>query len=318
MAVFNDIRDEKNIYPQGDHLVRAAAFDSKVRAMAIDLTEAVKMQQEALGLNLLTASLVAETMMGAAFLGADLKNDDARLSVTIMGDSSGKRISAFCDAKLRLKATIDDKKFMSDLLGDSLDEKQSQELENILSDGSADLAKIIGKGRIQVIKNLKDGKPYTGLVDTLNGDVAQSFVYYLALSEQRHGVMMFGLNYKQGKISKVTGLFAELLPFAEESVIAKLEARVASFPKLSDLSADFMPAQIIDLLMGDPEIKYLSVDVPKFYCNCSKDYFAEKLMTLGRADLEHLAEDPKGIEIRCDYCGSKYKYSNEEVLGLIK
>lgn len=311
MKQFFDVRDERNIYEDCDALIRATAYNAEVRVMAIDITRAIREQAGALNLDLLSASLAAEAMMGAAFLGADLKNSDARLSVSILGDSPSKKLTVFCDAKLNLKVAINKRAFNSELATNNYKSE-------LVDKGNINLASALGKGRIQVIKNLRDGLPYTGLVDTLNGDIAQSFVYYLALSEQRHAVMMFGLNYEDGKIKRSRGLFAELLPFAEEATISRLEKRVNSFPTLSDLNEDFKTAELMDLLMGDSEIKYISMEKVQFHCSCSKDDFGKKLLTLHKDDLSDLAEDEQGIEVCCDFCGEKYTYSQSELNNMIK
>lgn len=300
---FGDIRDEEYIYGDGDQLLRATAYEGSVRVMGIDLTQAAREQAAALHLSPLAAGLSAELMMAAAFLGADLKNEDAKLSITCLGDRPEKKVSAFCDAQLRLRVALPAASF---------------EQTETSSGAKLDFAKALGAGQLQVIKYLRAGHPYTGTVESKNGDPAEALVYYLALSEQRPAMMSFGVRFENAEIKKAVGLFAELLPFAPEEHISRLEKRVASFPDLSDLAGDFCCPELMDLLMGDPEIRYLARQKPSFYCPCSHDYFGEKLLTLGTEDLRELADDEKGIDLHCEFCGKDYHFEQEDLLRLLR
>ena len=110
----------------------------------------------------------------------------------------------------------------------------------------------------------------------------------------------------------------QLLPNADDKTIDYLETRASGFPDITFLlSEGFSPAQIIDLFLGDPDLEYLEADPVSFSCPCSKEKMSTGLITLGREELANLAQDPKGIDTECHFCGSKYHFAKDDISNLM-
>ena len=91
------------------------------------------------------------------------------------------------------------------------------------------------------------------------------------------------------------------------------------FPDITFLMEEGMsPEKIIDMFLGDPEICFLSGSEVSYKCNCSEEKMSAGLATLSRADLEELANDPKGIDVECHFCDKKYNISKDELNKLAK
>ena len=52
-------------------------------------------------------------------------------------------------------------------------------------------------------------------------------------------------------------------------------------------------------------------------CDCSKERMEEAIASLGKSDIEELAKD-ENVEVVCHFCNSKYNFSKEDILKLIK
>ena len=50
-----------------------------------------------------------------------------------------------------------------------------------------------------------------------------------------------------------------------------------------------------------------------YVCQCSRERFAAKLTTLGKAELENLIAQDGKIEVKCDFCQKTYTYYSEDV-----
>ena len=55
-----------------------------------------------------------------------------------------------------------------------------------------------------------------------------------------------------------------------------------------------------------------------FKCPCSKENFSKALLTLGKEELQEIANEDHHIEAVCHYCGEKYNFDEEEINELIK
>ena len=112
---------------------------------------------------------------------------------------------------------------------------------------------------------------------------------------------------------------AQLLPGAGEDEISYLEKRAAGFPEVSFLlSEGFSPAQIMDLFMGDPEMKYLDASEVAFECTCSRERMSAGLAALSKTDLEDLISEDKPVETCCRFCNKKYVFGTQEIGDFLK
>ena len=53
-----------------------------------------------------------------------------------------------------------------------------------------------------------------------------------------------------------------------------------------------------------------------YKCDCSKERVEKALISLGKKDLEELAQDPV-TTVDCHFCNKKYSFTSEEIRGLI-
>ncbi|MDN6409519.1 MAG: Hsp33 family molecular chaperone HslO, partial [Tetragenococcus halophilus] len=50
-----------------------------------------------------------------------------------------------------------------------------------------------------------------------------------------------------------------------------------------------------------------------FKCDCSKERFADAIISLGRDEIQKMIEEDHGAEAECHFCRKKYDYSVDEL-----
>ena len=83
------------------------------------------------------------------------------------------------------------------------------------------------------------------------------------------------------------------------------------------LKADDDPESLLRRVMGGFELEILEKVPVEYRCYCSRGRMAAALVSLGRKQLTELAEDPKGIELTCQFCDSRQHFAPEEIRQLL-
>jgi len=152
--------------------------------------------------------------------------------------------------------------------------------------GKLDIGQAVGEGTLTVIKDLGLREPYMGKVELVSGEIAEDITYYLAASEQTPSAVGLGVLVDANGISHAGGFMVQMLPDASEETIQYLETRLSEFPEVTYwMQEGFNPDQILDLLFGDPQIRYLSHKPLAYACTCSRERMERNLIALARGSL---------------------------------
>ena len=87
-------------------------------------------------------------------------------------------------------------------------------------------------------------------------------------------------------------------------------------PVSSLLNKGYTPEEILKMVFEDVEI--LDSQDLFFECDCSKEQMTKALMTVGKEELQAMADEDHGCEMRCHFCNTAYSFTEEELLELIK
>ena len=69
---------------------------------------------------------------------------------------------------------------------------------------------------------------------------------------------------------------------------------------------------------------YTAIDIEKiqkelkYNCDCNSERFQRGIMTLGKEELKHIFEEEKEIEAECQFCGKKYKFTENDFEDILK
>ena len=144
-------------------------------------------------------------------------------------------------------------------------------------------------------------EPYVGQTNLISGEIAEDITYYYAVSEQLPTSVALGvLMNRDNTVRRAGGFIIQLMPFASEEVISKLEKRIGEINGITSLlDKEMTPEMILDQLLGDFGIDFLEKKTTAFECNCSKDRVEKAVISIGKKDISEMIEDRKPIEVNC-------------------
>ena len=149
----------------------------------------------------------------------------------------------------------------------------------------------------------------------MTGEIAEDITEYFAKSEQTPSVCALGVRVnRDGSCKAAGGFLLQLLPFADESVIPKLEENVSKIESVSALiAAGHTAEEIIGMVFDGLPFDLFDPRPIEYRCTCSRERYHRALLGLSKGDLAKLKEDGTPIEACCHFCGKKYVFDPEEL-----
>ena len=288
-----------------DHILRAITSDGLVQAAAIssrDLTERARQIHKTLPVA--TAAL-GRTLAGASMMGNALKGHGASLTLQIKGSGPLGTILAVSDSDGNVRGYV----------------TNPQTELPLRPDGKLDVGGAVGQeGSLTVIKDLHMKEPYVGSVELLGGEIAEDLASYFVESEQIPTACGLGVLVDRDRsVLRAGGYLIQLLPGAPEGIIDRLEKGImAAGPVTNLLMENDDPESLLRRVMKDFELEILETVPVEYRCYCSRERMAAALVSLGRKQLTELAEDPNGIELTCQFCDSRQRFTPEEIRELLE
>ena len=168
-------------------------------------------------------------------------------------------------------------------------------------------------GYLKVTRDLGIKETFTGQVELQTGEIGDDFAYYFMVSEQTPSVVSCGVLVDTDNSCKQAGaLLIQMLPNALEEDIVQVEKILSNLKPISNMLEEQQdPTKIIMSLFSDAKI--LEEKDIRYKCDCSKDRFKAGLTTIKLEDLEDILNNDKKIEVKCEYCNTKYTFNEEEI-----
>ena len=288
----------------GDYIVRATAANNQIRAFAATTKELVETARAAHNTSPVATAALGRLLTGGAMMGVMMKGEKDMLTIMMKGDGPINGVTVTADSKGNVKGYVGN--------------------PNVIIPanyaGKLDVGAAIGYGTLTVIKDMGLKEPYSSQVPLGTSEVAEDLTYYFATSEQVPSAVGLGvLMSKENTVKQAGGFIVQLMPFADEEVISKLEERVNNITSVTDmLEKGMSPEDILQEVMGDMDVEITDKIDTGFKCNCSKERIARALSGLSKKELDEIINDGKEIEVKCDFCNTTYKFSIEELQTLRK
>lgn len=282
-----------------DYIVRATAADARIRAFACYTKDLVETARQAHNTSPVMTAALGRLLSAGVMMGSMLKGDKDILTLQIRGDGPGKGLTVTADSKGNVKGYP--------LVPDVILPANSV--------GKLDVAGALGQGMLSVIKDLGLKDPYVGQTELQTGEIAEDLTYYFAVSEQVPSCVGLGvLMEKDNTVRQAGGFVVQLMPFAEEEDIKRLEQNLSGISSVTSmLDEGRTPEQILELLLEGLEPEFMDAMPVHFACNCDKQRVAKALISLGREEISRMIADGEEIEINCHFCNSNYKFTVDEL-----
>ena len=277
-----------------DYIVRAIAADSQIRAFAAVTTETVETARKDHNTSPVATAALGRLLTGGAMRGIMMKGDKDILTLQVKGDGPIEGITVTADSKGRVKGYVGN----------------PDVIIPANANGKLDVSGAVGNGFLQVIKDMGLKEPYVGQVGLQTGEIAEDLTYYFAASEQVPSAVGLGvLMNKDNTVRQAGGFIVQVMPFAEEATIAKLEENVQKIQSVTTLLEQVLEGFDIEINDRIPT---------EFYCNCSKERVEKALISIGRKDLNEMIQEGKSIELNCHFCNTNYEFSVEELKEILR
>ena len=162
-------------------------------------------------------------------------------------------------------------------------------------------------------------EPYIGSVELVSGEIAEDLTAYLLESEQVPSACALGvLVDKDRTIRAAGGFIVQLMPGADEELIARLEDNIFLMDQLTTvLDEDGTEAIFAQVLRG---FDWHSVgEYPVEYrCYCSRERVSEALTVIDPGELQEIIDEGQDITVSCQFCDRTYSFSPAELMELKK
>jgi molecular chaperone Hsp33 len=237
-------------------------------------------------------------------MGSMLKGDNDLLTLQIHCDGPARGLTVTADAKANVK-------------GAAL-EPQVMLPPNAL--GKLDVGGALGTGILSVIKDMGMKEPYVGQTQLQTGEIAEDLTYYFATSEQVPSAVGLGvLMEKDNTVRQAGGFIIQLMPFAEDDTINKLEETLKTMDSVTKiLDAGNTPEQMLEILLGNLGLEITDTIPAQYLCDCSRERVERAIISIGKKDLKEIIDDGKPVEVRCQFCDKIYNFDANDLTRMLK
>lgn len=288
----------------GDYIVRATAADAQIRAFGCTTREMTEEARRIHNTSPVVTAALGRLMSAGAMMGSMLKGERDLLTLQIKGDGPMQGLTVTADSQGNVKGYPE----VADVVLPA----------NTL--GKLDVAGAVGQGSLRVIKDMGLKEPYVGQTLLQTGEIAEDLTYYFAVSEQVPSSVGLGVLMKRDNtVRQAGGFIVQLMPFAEEDVISRLEQNLSQVKSVTAMLDEGMtPEQMLEILLDGLHPVVGDTMGTLFSCSCNRQKIEKVIISLGKQEIKDMIEDGQEIEVNCHFCNTHYMLTVDELKELYR
>lgn len=286
-------------------LITGMSKNREVRIYVAETTDMVENARQLHQLSPIATAALGRTITVAAMMGMMSKIDKEKLTLQIKGSNAIKLMVAIADTHGNVKAYTTD--------------PQAVNLFN--EAGKLDVGTAIGKeGQLIVIRDLGMKEPFIGQTNLVTGEIAEDIAAYFAQSEQQPSAIGLGVSLsKDAVVKKAGGFIVQILPETTDETITQLESNLTGMPPLTQFFEEGLDViQVAGQIFAGLGLDELETYDLKYQCDCNREKMETALISLGKSELLSIIDEDGEAELVCHFCNSKYHFTEEQLLALIK
>jgi len=314
----------------------AISADGSISAKAIITSSLVGEATRLQGLGGLAAAALGRALTCSLLIADGLK-DDETFQVNFNGDGPLRGVMATANGALESRGYV----------GNPAVRLPPNAM------GKLDVGAGVGAGTLAVVrtKHLPGADTptqYSSITQIRSGEIPEDINYYLLESEQRQGALAAGVFVSSSgdepaaggddaavqmangelepppasagvRVEAAGGWYVQLLPFASEEAITRLEANIGALQSRSPTSLvreGLAGRDVVELLLDglepqfapDRRVKSLTES-----CPCSEERVLRTMALIPREEMQTILESNEVIEAKCEFCGTLYRSTPNEV-----
>ena len=283
-----------------DQIIKFLAHNGKISVTCASTTNLVEEARKLHDLSPVSTAVLGRVLTMTALMGCEMKNKTDKLTIQIKGNGPIGKIVAVSDNYPHVKACV-----------------TNPRVDIPLNEfGKIDVGGAVGnEGFINVIKDIGLKEPYIGVSPLTSGEIAEDFANYYQTSEQKQTAVALGVLVDKNGVRASGGYIITPMPDATLEEISIVEQSIFKAGAMSKmLDEQLSLKEIAQKITGDQKVQVIDASIePVYECGCSKEKFAESLVTLGKKELTELIKEDEKAEIVCQFCNKKYNFNKEEL-----
>lgn len=282
-----------------DYCIRVTTGNKEVRAFFASTKNMVETARGFHNTTKVATAALGRTLTATSMMGLMMKNKGDKITVIIKGGGPIGTILTSSNANGIVKGYVTN---------------PDVEVENYAS-GKLNVAGAVGnQGTIRVIKDLGLREPYNGEYEMVSGEIAEDLTYYFTVSEQTPSAVSLGVLTRADEVEEAGGFIVQMMPDASEETISTIERNLTGIQSITQmLSQGLTPEDMMNIVLKGLEPSILDKLEVGFECDCSKDRVAEAFAAIGKKELKSIIDEDRGAEVGCQFCESKYSFSEDEL-----
>nr|WP_297175606.1 Hsp33 family molecular chaperone HslO [uncultured Agathobaculum sp.] len=287
-----------------DTLLRAIARDAGIQIFAAVTTGLVERARQIHNTTPVATAALGRTLTATAIMGSQLKVDDGSVTVQVKGNGPLGAIVCVGDADGFVRGYL---------------QNPAVDLP-LRADGKLAVGMGVGQGYLMVIKDIGLKDPVTGTVVLVNGEIAEDLTRYFAESEQIPSACALGVLVDTDRTVRCAGgWLVQLMPGVKDADIDRLEDNLAKLqPMTTMLDQGMKPEQIIESVLSGFDVDFLQKDEIGYRCACSREKVERALISMGRTELQQMAQEQLESEVTCQFCDKIYTFTSEQLQALLQ
>ena len=248
-------------------------------------------------LPVVTAAL-GRTMAAVSMMGNALKKEGSSITARINGGGPAGTILVTSDEKGNVRGYV-----------------QNPQVDLPLkANGKLDVGGAVGTdGMLTVMRDLGSGEPYNGSVELVSGEIAEDFTRYFFESDQVPTACALGvLVDRDQSVIAAGGYIVQLMPGAEDETAEKLERSVQRAGAVTKMLQNGSLEELIYKVLDGFDPIILEEDAVTYKCYCSREKIRNAIAGIDRNELRSMLEEDKSIEVKCQYCGEVYTFTETD------